>query len=556
MDPLDASAFADAEALASAAATTNGRVCLTNLVVRRRKRRGAKIFFVTAAAGAPGATFDVQLSCMVKRGEGWDDTDDAARLDPEAHAAAYESSNPGAVVARAWGILERRSRTIPGTERGRSGDDNPEGTTRRCHACGQMSCAGAAPGAACPTAAPVLRCEGVEFIAADDDDAPSATPSSAPSATRSDGCWLVFDMAYDHHMTAAEHGGLSRQISMCVAANKRARFPFYVAAVTDDPRDDRDADGVRAEPDVFASSSSADTPFVVFPDAPEAARGSNSWRRLPWRRWGARCGGPRTWRDFPPDRTVYLTADSPNALESVNPGDVLVLGGVVDHKEKPECALRRAEGFARDGLDRENAASGVRTARLPLAGHVRLAKNAHLPCLAVAQTLLVFREVAAEMTARRAERGESTPHVVTVRMNVPVVRADAAKAAADEDGARGHEPGNEPVTEPVAEPEPRRGAAESPGTIRGRPGAARDHPPRVPGTILKEGGEMATAWGEALARCPAFRCAPLRKYVRWLPPYERLNDARGVAGVGGSKPSGVTDVRALAPATGRGSSDR
>ena len=50
MDPLDASAFADAEALASAAATTNGRVCLTNLVVRRRKRRGAKIFFVTAAA--------------------------------------------------------------------------------------------------------------------------------------------------------------------------------------------------------------------------------------------------------------------------------------------------------------------------------------------------------------------------------------------------------------------------------------------------------------------------------------------------------------------------
>ena len=208
---------------------------------------------------------------MVKRGEGWDDTDDAARLDPEAHAAAYESSNPGAVIARAWGILERRSRTIPGPERGRSGDDNPDGNHAtmprvRC------ACAGAAPGAACPTAAPVLRLRGRRVHRRDDDDAPSATPSSAPSATRSDGCWLVFDMAYDHHMTAAEHGGLSRQISMCVAANKRARFPFYVAAVKSDPRDDRDADGVRAEPDVFASSSSADTPFVVFPDAPEAAR--------------------------------------------------------------------------------------------------------------------------------------------------------------------------------------------------------------------------------------------------------------------------------------------
>jgi hypothetical protein len=33
------------------------------------------------------------------------------------------------------------------------------------------------------------------------------------------------------------------------------------------------------------------------------------------------------------------------------------------------------------------------TARLPLAGHVSLAKNTHLPCLAVAQTLMVFREV-------------------------------------------------------------------------------------------------------------------------------------------------------------------
>ena len=539
MEPLDASAFADAEALASAAATTNGRVCLSNLVVRRRKRRGAKIFFVTAAAGAPGATFDVQLSCMVKRGEGWDDADDAARLDPEAHAAAYESSTPGAVIARAWGILERRS-TQPEERAGGPGDDHPEGTTRRCHACGQVSCAGAAPGAACPTAAPVLRCEGVEFIAADA-DVTNAAPAGAPS----DGCWLVFDMAYDHHMTAAEHGGLSRQISMCVAANKRARFPFYVAAITDDPRDDADF----SAPDVASSSSSsADSPFAVFSDAPEAARGANSWRRLPWRRWGARCGGPRTWRDFPADRTVYLTADSPNALESINPGDVLVIGGVVDHTEKPECALRRAEGFAReDDPGRENAAGGVRTARLPLAGHVRLAKNAHLPCLAVAQTLLVFREVAAEMAARRAEGGETMPRVETVRMNVPAVRADAAEAAIDDEGASGTE--LEP--EPERGTEPGRAAAETPGAIRGRAGAAGDHPPRVPGTISKEGGVMATAWGEALARCPAFRCAPLRKYVRWLPPHQRLNDSRGDAGGGGSKPSGVTDVRALAPATGR-----
>ena len=32
-------------------------------------------------------------------------------------------------------------------------------------------------------------------------------------------------------------------------------------------------------------------------------------------------------------------------------------------------------------------------------------------------------------------------------------------------------------------------------------------------------------WGEAVSRCPALRCAPLRKYVRWREPYEHLNDA-------------------------------
>jgi hypothetical protein len=32
-------------------------------------------------------------------------------------------------------------------------------------------------------------------------------------------------------------------------------------------------------------------------------------------------------------------------------------------------------------------------------------------------------------------------------------------------------------------------------------------------------------WGEAISRCPALRCAPLRKYVRWRSPYVHLNEA-------------------------------
>jgi hypothetical protein len=127
------------------------------------------------------------------------------------------------------------------------------------------------------------------------------------------------------------------------------------------------------------------------------------------------------------------------------------------------------------------------TARLPLAGHVSLAKNTHLPCLAVAQTLMVFREV------------------------------DRYRRAGLSFGAQS-EKDEGPETE-----------------TRGRGKTAR-----VFSWPAKEGGANASAWGETLARCPAFRCAPLRKYVRWAPPYDALNEKEGEV-----KPSRVTDVRAL-----------
>jgi hypothetical protein len=41
----------------------------------------------------------------------------------------------------------------------------------------------------------------------------------------------------------------------------------------------------------------------------------------PWRRWGARCGGPAVWSTFQnKEKLIYLTADSPNVLQSINPG--------------------------------------------------------------------------------------------------------------------------------------------------------------------------------------------------------------------------------------------
>jgi len=158
------------------------------------------------------------------------------------------------------------------------------------------------------------------------------------------------------------------------------------------------------------------------------------WSALPWESWGVRTVGAESESWMASLGTsgpiIYLTADSPNELERVEPGSVLVLGGVCDHHVKPRAALNRAE------------ASGVRTtARLPLDRYMRLGKDAHLPLLACAQLLLLVRET---------------------------------------DGD----------------------------------------------------------WGAACEACPAMRCAPLRKYVRWLPPREYLND------IDAARPACLTETRA------------
>ena len=85
-----------------------------------------------------------------------------------------------------------------------------------------------------------LRVARVEF-ASPRNSISAGDPTYVRDAATVDGpdCWLVFDMAYDATMTDAEHGGLSRQITMCVAANKSAKVPFRLAVV---------ADGALAEP--------------------------------------------------------------------------------------------------------------------------------------------------------------------------------------------------------------------------------------------------------------------------------------------------------------------
>ena len=161
-ETLDAREYADADALVSAAAAAasagDGTVTLTNLRVTHRKRRGAKQFWVTAAAMGHGA-FEVQMSFRRADLDDAGRTGDAAmRWETEAHAAAFEAATPGAVISVAVGTLEAPRRRM-------DGDVDP--ATRRCMWCGAASCAGSSPGV---NARPPRRC-----FAAGDASGPTRT---------------------------------------------------------------------------------------------------------------------------------------------------------------------------------------------------------------------------------------------------------------------------------------------------------------------------------------------------------------------------------------------
>ncbi|NWS20842.1 TM10B methyltransferase, partial [Pachyramphus minor] len=86
---------------------------------------------------------------------------------------------------------------------------------------------------------------------------------------------------------------------------------------------------------------------------------------------------PESYLDlFPLDAIVYLTPDSENVLEDINPDKVYVLGGLVDESIHKQLTLRRA---------REQC---LQTARLPIREYmvkVPNSRNYHSETLAINQ---------------------------------------------------------------------------------------------------------------------------------------------------------------------------
>jgi len=210
---------------------------------------------------------------------------------------------------------------------------------------------------------------------------------------------LVFDMTYDSQMTPEEKGGLIRQLTFTAVANRNAKFPFHMVVLANTAKNDPSATHTQIPHDSWGFDYSTDVSSVLKPLSPRG-------------------------------RVIYLTADATDELDEIRNDDTFLLGCVLDHKEKPNCSMHRAREIS----------PLLRTAKLPLANHVRMLKNSHLPLHACCQVLLLVRETNGD-------------------------------------------------------------------------------------------------FGQALSVAPAFRCAPLHKYVTWLPPYAHLNDTELV------KPREVTDLR-------------
>ncbi|NWU14163.1 TM10B methyltransferase, partial [Cephalopterus ornatus] len=86
---------------------------------------------------------------------------------------------------------------------------------------------------------------------------------------------------------------------------------------------------------------------------------------------------PESYLDlFPLDAIVYLTPDSENVLEDIDPDKVYVLGGLVDESIHKQLTLRRAQE------------QSLQTARLPIREYMVKAPNSrnyHSETLAINQ---------------------------------------------------------------------------------------------------------------------------------------------------------------------------
>ncbi|KAG6960292.1 hypothetical protein JG687_00008312 [Phytophthora cactorum] len=103
--------------------------------------------------------------------------------------------------------------------------------------------------------------------------------------------------------------------------------------------------------------------------------GASNWH-IQWRR-----GAASVAEHFPPEELIYLSPDSPNVLEKMDPTKIYVIGGIVDKSRKKGASLNAA------------TEAGITTVRLPIQEHITERLDHILNVNTVVDVLINFREI-------------------------------------------------------------------------------------------------------------------------------------------------------------------
>ncbi len=162
----------------------------------------------------------------------------------------------------------------------------------------------------------------------------------------------VIDLGFEEQMLEREVKSLVQQVLYSYGANRKAATPWQIFLTSLQPESVQAAQlnklsGFRSWAGVTAHAED----YLTLATPPGAAAAGTATGDE---------GGTRPTCLFAKERLVYLTADSPNEIDRIVPGDVYILGGIVDRNRYPNITYEKA------------VSQGIRTARLPLGEHVRL----------------------------------------------------------------------------------------------------------------------------------------------------------------------------------------
>jgi tRNA (guanine9-N1)-methyltransferase len=153
----------------------------------------------------------------------------------------------------------------------------------------------------------------------------SYTPNSTVAETPAAGQRIVIDCEFGHLMHDREHVSLVQQIMYCYGRNKRVReAPCGLHLTGVDAGFRRRLTRISGF-DNWIGCTTTDRPYI---------------------------------RTFDKSSLVYLTADSPITVETLDPSKTYIIGGIVDRNRHNNWTMNKA------------AAQGIATANLPIRGHL------------------------------------------------------------------------------------------------------------------------------------------------------------------------------------------